>query len=140
MKVLFDTNVLFAAFATEGLCSKLLARVNLGDFQLYTCPYILKELQQNLKRKLSLSKVEMEEIFSLIEEISESVSPEKFEIEVSKVCRDKDDDNIIAGAKAADVDYIVTGDNDLLVLDEYEGIEIINPRAFEILLNKINEQ
>lgn len=140
MKVLFDTNVLFAAFATEGLCAKLLTRVNLGDFQLYTCPYILKELQQNLKRKLSLSKVEMEEIFSLIEEISESVTPEKFGIEVAKVCRDKDDDNIIAGAKAAGVDYIVTGDNDLLVLDVYEGIEIINPRAFEILLNKINEQ
>jgi len=140
LKVLFDTNVLFAAFATEGLCVKLLTRVNLGDFQLYTCPYILKELQQNLKRKLSLSKVEMEEIFSLIEEISESVTPEKFGIEVAKVCRDKDDDNIIAGAKAAGVDYIVTGDNDLLVLDVYEGIEIINPRAFEILLNKINEQ
>jgi len=140
LKVLFDTNVLFAAFATEGLCAKLLTRVNLGDFQLYTCPYILKELQQNLKRKLSLSKVEMEEIFSLIEEISESVTPEKFGIEVAKVCRDKDDDNIIAGAKAAGVDYIVTGDNDLLVLDVYEGIEIINPRAFEILLNKINEQ
>ena len=82
----------------------------------------------------------MQEIFLLIEEISESVSPEKFRIEVAKVCRDKDDDNIIAGAKVAGVDYIVTGDNDLLVLDEYEGIEILNPRAFEILLNKINEQ
>ena len=97
-------------------------------------------MRKNLKRKLSLSRVEINEIFSLIEEIAESVYPEKSGIKVAGICRDKDDDNIIAGAKAAGVDYIITGDKDLLILLEYKGIKIVTPRAFQVLLNKINEK
>ena len=48
------------------------------------------------------------------------------------ICRDPDDDNIIATAVAGNCDCIITGDEDLLVLKAYEGIDILSPRDFLI--------
>ena len=42
------------------------------------------------------------------------------------VCRDPDDDVVLALALAASADLIVSGDNDLLVLDQFEGVPIVN--------------
>jgi predicted nucleic acid-binding protein len=47
-----------------------------------------------------------------------------------QVCRDPDDDNILGAAISGGCDCIVTGDKDLLVLKQYEGIEILSPREF----------
>ena len=47
-----------------------------------------------------------------------------------RVCRDPDDDVVLATAKAAGADAILTGDEDLLVLRSFEGIAIVSPRAF----------
>ena len=46
------------------------------------------------------------------------------------VCRDKDDDNIIAAAVSSECDCIITGDNDLLVLQHFSGIDILSPKKF----------
>jgi len=46
------------------------------------------------------------------------------------VCRDPDDDNILAAAVSGKCDCVITGDKDLLVLKEYEGIDIFSPRDF----------
>ena len=46
---------------------------------------------------------------------------------VRQVCRDPDDDAVLALALAAKVDWIVSGDDDLLVLQSFEGIAIITP-------------
>ena len=48
----------------------------------------------------------------------------------SQVCRDPDDDNILAAAMGGNCDCIITGDKDLLVLRAYEGINILSPRDF----------
>lgn len=37
---------------------------------------------------------------------------------------------MIACAVAADAAYLVTGDDDMLVLGQYEGIRIVTPRQF----------
>ena len=52
---------------------------------------------------------------------------------IAPICRDSDDDLILACARDAVADYVVTGDEDLLVLKNYEGISILNPREFEKL-------
>jgi putative PIN family toxin of toxin-antitoxin system len=43
------------------------------------------------------------------------------------VCRDPDDDELLALAQAAGVDLIISGDMDLLSLSSFEGIEIVVP-------------
>ena len=49
-------------------------------------------------------------------------------------CRDPKDDKFLTLAVAANADYIVSGDADLLVLHPFQGIQIIKPAVFlEIL-------
>ena len=51
-------------------------------------------------------------------------------LSLAGVSRDPKDDIFIACAVEGRADYIVTGDADLLVLNEYEGIKILRPRDF----------
>jgi len=77
LKVLFDTNVLISAFLAEGVCSKILLRAKNGQFELYTCPFIINEFKEKLENKFSATKIEIREAVTLIEEISVVVNPEK---------------------------------------------------------------
>ncbi|MBI5379195.1 MAG: putative toxin-antitoxin system toxin component, PIN family, partial [Nitrospirae bacterium] len=47
-----------------------------------------------------------------------------------KVCRDPDDDAILGCAVEGRANYLVTGDQDLLVLREYMGVHIITARHY----------
>jgi len=53
-------------------------------------------------------------------------------MDVPTAIRDKDDDDVLACAKDAKADYLVTGDTDLLELKEFSGISILSPRDFEL--------
>lgn len=131
MKAVFDTNVLIAAFVSEGLCTKLLIRGRRKDFQLIVCPYILDEFEGVLRRKFSVSPREAKVARNLIMEASENIIiPSTL---VTSVCRDPEDDHILACATSAKADFLVTGDDDLLSLGSYEGVKILAPRAFELL-------
>jgi uncharacterized protein len=48
----------------------------------------------------------------------------------SPVSRGPDDDVVLATAVAAGATVVVTGDRDLLVIDRYNGIDIVSPRDF----------
>lgn len=109
---------------------KLLLRANKGEFELWTCPFILNEFEEKLKTQFVLSKAEKEEATMLLKEISLIANPDRT---IEGVCRDADDDAILACATNAGVDYVVTGDKDLLIIREFEGIKIISPREFELL-------
>lgn len=54
--------------------------------------------------------------------LCEIVSPAPL---IDPVCRDTDDDSVLACAKAAKANLIVSGDQDLLVLQAFEGIPIV---------------
>lgn len=132
MKVVFDTNVLVSAFVTEGVCAKLLGRARRRQFELVTCPFILKELKTVLLKKLSATKGETRQVLRILAEaISALVQPVH---PVSGICRDPNDDHILSCSIAAGADYLVTGDSDLLELREFRGTRIIAPRDFELLL------
>ena len=61
MKVFFDTNVLIAAFATQGLCADLFAHVLL-EHGLVVGEVVLTELRTTLRTKLKLPKKTIDEI------------------------------------------------------------------------------
>jgi len=44
------------------------------------------------------------------------------------------DDHVIAAAMAAEAELIISGDSDLLTLQEYQGIRIVNPAAAIMLI------
>jgi predicted nucleic acid-binding protein len=45
------------------------------------------------------------------------------------VCRDPDDDEVLALAVAAQVDLIISGDDDLLSLGSFAGVPIVDAAA-----------
>lgn len=46
------------------------------------------------------------------------------------VSRDPEDDKFLACALAAGVEIVISGDDDLLSVDRWRGIEVLSPRAF----------
>lgn len=50
--------------------------------------------------------------------------------DIPAVSRDPKDDKFLATAAAAQADFLVTEDNDLLVLDPYEGCRIVTAGSF----------
>jgi len=53
------------------------------------------------------------------------------------ICRDPNDDFILELCKDCNADYLVTGDNDLLVLEKFENTKIITFNKFiEMYLSK----
>ena len=133
MRAVFDTNVLIAAFATEGICTKLLIRGRAQQFHLIASPFILKEFERIVIKKLDATKVEAQEALNLITEAAYLIVNHKQDI--AGLCRDADDNNILACAVEAKADYIVTGDADLLELKKFRGIPIVTPREFESLFD-----
>ena len=55
----------------------------------------------------------------------------------SSECRDPKDNFLLDLAVSAEADYLITGDNDLLVLNPYQNVNIINASEFEIILKNI---
>ena len=131
MRAVFDTNVLVAAFITEGICSKILARGRKKQFHLIVCPVILQEFEHVLIKKFSTARNEARSAIQIISGAIHSIErPSQL---VQSVCRDPDDDAILACALEGRADYLVTGDVDLLELKFFKGIRIVTPRDFELL-------
>jgi len=131
VKAVFDTNILIAAFLTEGICAKLMLRARRRDFDLILCDGILDEFKRVLKKKFATSPHEISEALMILSEAALEIHG-PIEL-IAPICRNSDDDLILACARDTIADHVVTGDEDLLVLKNYEGISIVTPREFEKL-------
>lgn len=126
MRVVLDTNVIIAAFATRGLCSEVF-QVCVERHHVVLSNNILSEVKEKLAKKINLPQHIIKDIILYLSDISELVEPSKLE---RPVCRDKKDDMVIETALSGNADCIITGDQDLLVLKKHKKIEIITPRTF----------
>ncbi|MEW5792029.1 MAG: putative toxin-antitoxin system toxin component, PIN family [Pseudomonadota bacterium] len=126
MRVLLDTNVLIAAFISRGVCSELFEHC-LRQHRLVTCSFILNELQEKLRTKFKYDESTTSQVLDLLRSGMELVEPIPLN---ENICRDPDDDHILAAAVAAHCDCIVTGDQDLLVLGQHAGVRILSPAEF----------
>jgi putative PIN family toxin of toxin-antitoxin system len=124
VRIVFDTNVLFAAFVAHGVCAGLYEEC-LSRGQIVISRFILEELHEKLLVKASLSPSEAKEVIDAVRADAEIAEAPPL---AAPVCRDADDDWILATALAAKADALVTGDKDLLVIGRHEGIPILTPR------------
>lgn len=126
MRIVFDTNVLIAALISRGFCHELLEHCVLTH-TVIASDFILDEVEEKLVSKFKYSVDLAEEAKALLRSRMQIVVPSRLS---SPVSRDADDDSVIATAVAGRGDWIITGDRDLLVLKEFEGVRIVTPRQF----------
>ena len=114
----------------DGLCRDLVKR-RLLRVDLITSSILLEELARTLRRKFDTDPAEV----PLLKAYRERVTLVRPKALPKQVCRDRDDDKVLATAVAGQADVILTGDDDLLILGEYEGIRILSPRQFVELMD-----
>lgn len=129
MRAVLDTNVVMAALLWRGPPHKLLEQVRSGALGMVSSPALLAELADVMGRAkfdaiLARTNTSRERSLAEVRQLAEVVEPPPLP---APVCRDPDDDAVLALALAAGVDFIVSGDNDLLVLQTFEGIPVLSP-------------
>jgi len=132
MKIVLDANVIIAAFAARGLCESIM-EVCLSEHEIVLSDDLFDEILRNLRLKIKLPPNIVNNIGELLREHATISMPAPL---ASGVCRDPDDIKILGLAIASDADYIITGDKDLLVLKNFQGIPILNPRSFSDILHR----
>ena len=126
MRIFFDTNVIISAFITHGHASELF-NYCLANHRNYTSDFVIAELEKNLP-KFDYSKEEIKIVTGFLN-INFLIISSYNKLE-DRMCRDEDDDNILAAACKSEIDCIITGDKDLLVLKKHNDISILSPRDF----------
>ncbi len=141
MRVVVDTNILVSYLITHRPPIAEIIDVHLarGDFTLLTSHVLLEELDRVLQYPRLHRYYDAEtriRFVALIVALSEIVDlPD----EVPRICRDPDDDWVIACAVAGEAALIVSGDRDLLDLEQVGDIPIISARQFLARLREEEE-
>jgi len=128
MKIVLDSNIFVSSFYWSGNPRKVFDRVTNGLDELYITGEILNEIVSVMSEdKFDTSMDEIKEYVKIIESYSIKLSSKNIP---EKISRDESDNKILQCGFDGNVDFIITGDNDLLVLKEYGKIKIIKPKEY----------
>lgn len=127
MRLVLDTNVVASALLWGGVPRLLLQAARERRVALFTSTPLLAELTDILGRpkfakKIEASMLSLDQLVDHYRELTIVVRPTP----VSGIAPDPDDDVVIGTALAAKADWIVTGDQPLLSVAMYQGIQIVS--------------
>ena len=123
----FDTNILFSATGWRGNPFQCVERARAGEIQAVTCPELVEELAEKLELRLHFSAEQVAETLADYLGFLRVVQIPKVLIAVP---RDPEDNMVLECAIEGQAQYVVSGDNDLLVLKEFRGIPIVRASEF----------
>lgn len=130
MRILLDTNIWISSLISKSTREKVGTVIADPAIDIYASNKLIAEIEEVIDRPKIQRLIKDESLvstfLSLITDRIQIVSPE---IEV-RVCRDPKDDFILSICKDAGLDYLITGDKDLLVLKLFEGTQIITLENF----------
>ena len=123
MRALLDTNVFISHLLTPGRGGSIQAIMEAlleGRFTLLLPDEALQELAETAANKPHLANkitpAQLALLRDLLQSVAERIAP--IEEAIPAIGRDRKDDYLIAYAVVGEADYLVTGDKDLLVLEE----------------------
>jgi uncharacterized protein len=131
MKVVFDTNVWVSALITpSGVAARLFG--SLEHFQSVTSEEILVEVERvlhydKIQKKRGLTDEQVAHYIQFIRLISRVILVNE---PVNLIQADPSDNKFLACARAAQADYIISGDPHLTRLGSFEQVEILPPGEF----------
>lgn len=129
MRIVIDTNVLLSGLLWHGAPHTLFNQVRDGTVDLMMSQILMDELAEVITRQkfaaiLQRTSRTPERILLELRTFGDMVAAPPL---LQPVCRDPDDDAVLACALAAQADLIVSGDADLLVLKQFQEIRIVTP-------------
>ncbi|GAC1579625.1 MAG: putative toxin-antitoxin system toxin component, PIN family [Candidatus Dormibacteria bacterium] len=127
MRVVLDTNVLVSALHFDGRPRRVLEALLRGEHRLVTGPAILNELHAVLIETCGWDPARALAARGEVEALGDVVTP----TDVPRVCRDGDDDQVLAIAVAGGAEQLVTGDAGLLALGVHHRIRIVTVAQFD---------
>ncbi|MCG3163113.1 MAG: hypothetical protein JMDDDDMK_04491 [Acidobacteria bacterium] len=128
-----DSTVLISAFLSpQGGAGALVLNTPPLAFGLYLSFEIVEETKRRLLNRVKLRKRYNYTNGDVERYITDLYTAARFVVELPtiQVVRDPNDDFVLATAIKAQANYLVTYDNDLLVLKNHSGIEIVAPGDF----------
>ncbi len=127
-RIVLDTNIVLSGLLWRGPPHALLTHIGQNPgIHLFSSQALLDELADVLvrpspaKRLKLINKTAHEVLADYVSAVT-VLQPQPL---ARPVCRDPDDDGVLALALLAQAQAIVSGDNDLLVLQRFEGIALI---------------
>jgi putative PIN family toxin of toxin-antitoxin system len=131
IRAVFDTVVFVRSLINpHSIWGRLLFEL-IDAYELSVSPPLLQEILEVIERprlKQKYRTTTARGMDQLLEIVSRAGIVELGEI--AAVSRDPKDNKVLATAKAAGVEYIVSEDEDLLTLTEYAGIKIVTTATF----------
>ncbi|MGH1394130.1 MAG: putative toxin-antitoxin system toxin component, PIN family [Trichormus sp.] len=132
MRVVVDVNVWVSALLWGGVPDQILILAQEQKITIFTSDALFLELETTLRRPKFRSKIQ-----ALNLRVEEIVNATKDLLQFCPIIsvaapqlRDQKDTIVLAAAVAAQAEVIITGDLDLLVLIEFNGIKIMTPQDF----------
>ena len=126
MRIVFDTNVLVSAFVARGASFEVFEHC-LSTHDVFTSQHIQEEVKTVLREKFLFPADEVSDVLEFLDSQLGSLDVRPLD---TPVCRDADDDPVLACAVSAEADCLISGDEDLLVPGEFKGTRIIKPSDF----------
>jgi putative PIN family toxin of toxin-antitoxin system len=126
VRVVLDTNCVISGLFWRGPARSLLDLARAQRIELFTSSHLIAELAAVLARpkfasRLKAAQADPSHLVKGYASLAYVLKP----LPVPPICRDPNDDQVLACAKAAHADLIVSGDKDLLVLQSYGLIPIV---------------
>jgi uncharacterized protein len=135
----FDTNVIISALLFNNSIPGQTFFHALGNGIILMSQSLAEELDDVLARAKFNRYVTLEERERFLEGLI--LQSELVEItDTVRVCREPKDDRILELAVNGTAAFIVTGDDDLLVLNPFRGIQVVTPSQLLELINRQEPQ
>lgn len=129
MKVVIDTNVWVSALVFGGNPRKVFEKIISQGYTIVYSEELLTEIRRTVRTKFP-------DFTGDLESLVVAFNPRLQKAELGTVnvngSRDPKDDMVLETAVTENVDYIVSGDDDLLSLKSYRKMKIVNPAEFLI--------
>ncbi len=142
MRAVVDANPLVNFLLTSSSTSPIvfiLRAAIAGRFRMLVASETIGEVRDTTAKKpylaARISDRDIEALLRTLRSIAD-ILPALTET-IPVVCRDRKDDYLLAHAARAQADYLITGDDDLLVLGNHAGVEIVSPSAFIERLGRV---
>ena len=127
MRIVIDTNVLVSGVFFGGFPRKILTSAVSQKITACATAEIINEYEEILQEMIERKQGHIDRaILNPLINAMEIIEP----ITHVEICRDPDDNKFLGCAKDSHALYIVSGDKDLLVIEEYENIQIITAKDF----------